>query len=425
MSTLDVFDVFTAGGMPSVTYNERTNLGLVKRLSQRLGMKGKVLSITGPTKIGKTVLWKKVIPEDKRVHILGGSIRKEEDIWDGILSKLNGYVKWTEEQSEEEEKKRAEAVGAGAEGTIMGVFKMKANYTNTGTTGEKQTTKTAISYSVPPMHAALYLLTHNDLILIIDDFHYIDKEVQANVIRALKDPVAEGLKLIISSVPHRDHDALKAEKEMTGRVYQLKVPAWDVADLREIAEKGFNALNLKCAPEIIDTFITESYQSPHLMQEFCQSLCLENDITTKQDSLVDLDPPSDYEAFFEEIVDTSTSKVIYEKLVAGPPSTQRDRMTRQFKNGSEGDIYVAVMHALAELLHLDSISPDVIKTQLQTILEARHVPELHLIKNTLNQMSLIAKEYVEDTSEPPIDYKDELLHIVDPFFSFYLKWCEK
>jgi len=425
MSTLEVFDVFTAGGMPSITYNARTNLGLVKRLSQRLGMKGKVLSITGPTKIGKTVLWKKVIPEDKRVHILGGSIRKEEDIWESILSKLNGYAKWTEEHSEEEEKKKADAVNAGVDGTIMGVIKMRAGYTNTSTTGEKQTTKTAISYSVPPMHIALYLLTNNDLILIIDDFHYIDKEVQANVIRALKDPIAEGLKLIISSVPHRDHDALKAEKEMTGRVYQLKVPAWDVSDLREIAEKGFIALNLKCAPEIIDTFITESYQSPHLMQEFCLALCLENDITVKQDSLVDLNAPSDYEAFFEEIVDTSTSKVIYEKLVAGPPSTQRDRMIRQFKNGSEGDIYVAVMHALAELLHLDSISPDVIKTQLQTILEARHVPELHLIKNTLNQMSLIAKEYVEDTSEPPIDYKDELLHMVDPFFSFYLKWCEK
>lgn len=422
---ISVFDVFTAGGMPSITYNARENLGLEKKLKTRLGMKGKVLSVTGPTKIGKTVLWKKVIPEEKRVHILGGSIRREEDIWESILSALKGYSKWTEETAAEEETKTAEGITAGVDGSFLGVIKLRTKYNNTSTIGEKETTKKAISYSVSPMHVALDLLRHNDLILIIDDFHYIDKQVQGNVIRALKDPVAEGLKLIISSVPHRDHDALKAEREMTGRVYQIKVPIWTNEDLNEIAVTGFKELNLNCPKEVIEIFVKESYNSPHLMQEFCLNLCLENEIFEQKPSIFDVTVPTDYNAFFQDIVESSTSKEIYQKLVCGPLSTSRDRKVRQFKNGSEGDIYTAVMHALAELLDHNTISAEIIKNKLQEILEPSHVPQINIIKTALNQMTSIAKDHVEGLAEPPIDYRDELLHIVDPFFSYYLKWCDK
>ena len=418
---MEMVDVFTAGGLPSVTYHVRDNLGLERKLTQRLKVGGKVISMTGPTKIGKTVLWKKVIPEDKRVFVPGGNIREEIDVWNHILSELGYHSSWTEEQSNEEETKKGDSVGAGVQGTVLGVIKLKTDYKHTHTKGEKQSAKTAKSFSVSPIQTAINLLVENDLVLVIDDFHYIDREIQTRVIRAIKEPITTGLRVLICAVPHRDHDALKAERDMAGRGFQIPVAPWESIDLKEIAEKGFNALNLTCSPEIIDTFVQESYKSPHLMQEFCLTLCFENSIEEEQQNPTQLQAPSNYDAFFEEIVNSSTSKEIYEKLLEGP--NNRDRKTRYFKNGSEGDIYTAVMHALADLLDSSAISPDVIKRKLQEILEPSSVPNINSIKTVLQKMSDIARDTVD--GEPPVDYQDNLLHVVDPFFSFYLKWCEK
>lgn len=418
---MDISDVFTAGGVPSITYNSRENLGLEKKLGRQLKVKGKLISITGPTKIGKTVLWKKVISEDQHIFIPGGYINQKDDIWNQILQSLNLTSKWSEEESIGEETKYADSYHGDVQTSILGLLKVKGGVKDTYTEGANKVTKTARSFEISPLKKSIEELMEKDIPLIIDDFHYIDKEIQTSIIRALKEPIAQGLKLIILSVPHRDHDTIKVENEMTGRVYQIRVAPWTSEELLSISQKGFQALNLICPDEIINIFIRESYKSPHLMQEFCYHLCLENNIEVKQDIPTQLHVPLDYEYFFREIVETSTSKVIYEKLVSGPPS--RERKERYFKNGSEGDIYQAVMIALSELLDLTPITTDDIRRKLQDILEPRSVPQKNQISNVLSQMTKIAKDDIE--GEPAIDYQDESIFIVDPFFSFYLKWCEK
>lgn len=418
---LRIREVFTAGGIPDVTYNDRSNLELESKLLEALALGSRVISITGPTKIGKTVLWKKAIPVDKRVFVPGGIIREEEDIWNHILTKLEHHLSWTEEQTSEEESKQADALSGGVQGSLFGVAKLKTDLKNTTTKGKKQISKISKSFSVSPIDTAIELLKNNNLTLVVDDFHYIDRNIQSNFIRAIKDPITTGLDVIICAVPHRDHDALKAEPEMTGRVFQLPIKPWEQHELREIAEKGFNALNLTCSSNIIDTFIKESYKSPHLMQEFCAQLCVKNRIFEEQTSPTTLQPPTSYQTFFEGIVNSSNSKEIYETLLEGPSNS--DRKMRQFQNGSEGDIYLAIMHALAELLGLDTITPDLIRGKLREILEPTSVPTLHQVKGTLKKMAELAKDSVP--GEPPVDYQDNLLHVVDPFFSFYLKWCDK
>ena len=54
--------------------------------------------------------------------------------------------------------------------------------------------------------------------LVIDDFHYIEGGVQLELVRNLKDLIFDGLPVILASVPHRAYDAVRVEREMTGRV---------------------------------------------------------------------------------------------------------------------------------------------------------------------------------------------------------------
>jgi len=417
-------EVFTAGGIPTFTYNDRPHLELESQLQERLAMGNKVISITGPSKIGKTVLWTKVIPENECVFVPGGNIREEKDIWNYILSALDHHSSWTEEEASEEETKQADSLSGGIQASVFPLVKAKADLRNTTTTGEKQTAKTSKSYLVLPSKTATDLLVSHGLTLVIDDFHYIDRKIQSDFIRVVKDPVARrGLGVIICAVPHRDHDALKAEPEMNGRVTQLPIEPWSSDELKEIAEKGFHTLNVSCPPETIDVFIRQSYKSPHLMQEFCSYLCVKNRIFRQQATPITLQQPPNYIKFFKEICNNSTSKQMYETLLKGPETGNRKRKRVEFESGMEGDIYLAIMHALAALLDSNAISTDAVRTKLGDILVPSDVPTKKVVQNTLQKMADIAKESVP--GEPPVDYQDDVLHVVDPFFSFYLKWCDK
>ena len=76
--------VFVAGGAPTITYVARDALDLEKGLSTYLEERYRILSLSGPTKSGKTVLLSRVVPNTigcrgarrVRCDILGG--RRDE-----------------------------------------------------------------------------------------------------------------------------------------------------------------------------------------------------------------------------------------------------------------------------------------------------------------------------------------------------------
>src|SRR5690554_5092902 len=102
-------EVFISGGLPTVTYYPRTHLELEKKLMDYIDTGYKLISVTGPTKSGKTVLCTKLIPQEKCVFLSGGAISNENDFWESILNELDieiddsisvGKSKTTEEGGE-------------------------------------------------------------------------------------------------------------------------------------------------------------------------------------------------------------------------------------------------------------------------------------------------------------------------------------
>lgn len=68
-------EIFIAGGQPNITYNPRKKHKLEEQLKDYLDTGYKLLSVTGPTKSGKTVLCRKIIPIKKGVWIAGGQVQ--------------------------------------------------------------------------------------------------------------------------------------------------------------------------------------------------------------------------------------------------------------------------------------------------------------------------------------------------------------
>lgn len=80
--------------------------------------------------------------------------------------------------------------------------------------------------------------------LIIDDFHYLNRDFQGSIVRAIKPLVFEGLPIVFIAIPHRRYDAIKVEREMTSRIEPIQIPAWEIDELSKIAEEGYPLLNV-------------------------------------------------------------------------------------------------------------------------------------------------------------------------------------
>ena len=417
---MNISEVFTAGGVPSITYNSREKLELEYNLKMDLDIKGKIISITGPTKIGKTTLCKKVIPHNKLVLISGGAIKTMEEFWSAIISKLAVANSWSEDKGSEQEKKETTGFKIFGEAGFWGWFKGRVEGSDSESESTKTTTKKSETFSPSPMTISIQALLETEKVLIIDDFHFCDPELQTEIIRSLKEPIGSGLKVILCSVPHRGIDSIKVEREMEGRVIQFRIGPWEREELYEISKKGFEALNIECQDSVIQNFISESYKSPHLMQEFCYWFCRDNKIKEKQLVKQSITGIIEFDEFYLKLVEDHSSKDLYDKLVSGPP---QERKQRQFENGSTGDVYYAVMIALSSLTHKTEISVDTVREQLKKILVSSSMPNKSTVKNVLKKMSDLAKDHTN--REPALDFQDDYVYIVDPFFSFYLKWSEK
>ncbi|WP_210528350.1 hypothetical protein [Rubellimicrobium arenae] len=82
---MKVYEVFTPNDIPTVTYVDRAAHQLEQKLIDFYETPNLVISIAGPSKSGKTVLIKKVVPDDHLITVRGASIERAEDLWNRVL----------------------------------------------------------------------------------------------------------------------------------------------------------------------------------------------------------------------------------------------------------------------------------------------------------------------------------------------------
>ncbi len=401
-------DIFVPGGFPLYTYNPREERKIEERIGEAKDNLCKLITVTGQTKSGKTVLTKKIYPKDTSIWIDGGSIKSEDDFWNALIDKLEYYQTETYSQTDEESGSTTN------EDTIKGELGIIGGTKKVAVTGGDKSTKTSIRVkSVSTKISALRGLEENKIPLIIDDFHYIERTIQGNIIRALKSPIFDGSPVIIIAIPHKRYDAMKVEKEMTGRISIVQIPVWTEIELSFIAKKGFDLLNIKLENDLIEMLSMEAVGSPHLMQEFCRNISkiLESGKIINQEAI---------EEIFRDIAE-NIGRPIFEKLMRGPRQ-RTDRLPRVLKSGEIVDIYGLILAALAHIKPgLVSIEYEELRQSIREIITSQ-LPQLHEVARVLKYMSNIAA--TDESSAPVIDFDEaeKKLHITDPFFSFYLKW---
>src|SRR5580704_2772938 len=396
-------EIFVAGGQPTYTYIERSAEHVELKFARAIATPNQIVSLSGPTKTGKTVLCRRILGSREFVWIDGGQISDSGDFWSRVTYELN--------LPSEKDSTSEGATTAGLQASIPMVM--------TASGSQLIRTSKTEKHEISSLGSAITYMTQKKIMLVIDDFHYIAEAARTELMRNVKGGVFNGLKVILLSVTHRVFDAIKAESELTGRFTAISLPHWTVSDLAQIPNKGFKELGTKCPESITNSLCEEAQENPFLMQKFCWEICF--DLGIDQEKLFGThEIPEHYSltSMFQRL-SQDAGLPIYQKLAAGPQS-RKVRAKRPLRGGGSADIYQAMLLALAESGPKAVISYDDLRELLNAIL-SEQVPQKHEITSALKHLSRISRN-IGAGSAVDWDEDNREITLVDPYLRFYLRW---
>lgn len=389
--SLKAENIFKPGAFPKYTYvsrnYENTGISYELRLKQALRTAGCLTSIIGPSKMGKTILCEQVIGLDNIVEVSGADFNENTDFWAIIAAKVGlpymGEITTerasTEGKSEERDSK--------SEKYILSKDKI-------------------IRYYI-----------ENNKILVIDDFHYASMEMQMKMAQQLKDAIRRELKVVVVSLPHRADDAIRHNADLSGRLSLINIETWKEEDLKKIAIKGFDKLEIKIADNIAEKLAIECLTSPQLMQYICLSICTLLEDEKKQevnDEILE-------KAYRFTTINFNYADVV-SVLVKGPNPRGQQRKLYRTVDGKELDLYGIIVESLAKNPPMTELDFESFYNRIFNVIEEndRLKLEKQTVRNHLNHL----QELLEGKEEiyRAIEWKDGKVYVLDPLFLFYLRW---
>ena len=378
-----------------------------------------IVSVSGPSKTGKTVLIKKVISEDDLIQLSGASISTAEILWERVLAWMDSPMSITSSAS------------LNFSGTLNGktsgrvglplVAEGSAEMSAGGSLGTVR--QTAETRNVVAIDQVVKEIGGSSFVIFIDDFHYIPKELQSQIARQLKEAAEKGVRICTASVPHRSDDVVRGNPELRGRVQAIDFEFWHEREIYEIGRAGFAALHMVVSEPTIQALAEEAFGSPQLMQSMCLQACylLGVEKTLSAAAHIGIDD----EQIRKVLKHTSTTadfSSMLDSLHSGPKLRGQERKQFEFTDGSTGDVYRCVLLTLATNPPALSFSYDDILNRAKSVCTAGS-PVGSSISEALKQMEILAD--IVQPGAKVVEWTEDVFDVSDPYFLFYLRKSDR
>jgi hypothetical protein len=418
---LKATEVFVPGSYPQYTYVEREGERLESTLRDALETPGQLVSLSGPSKSGKTVLVEKVVGRDLLISLSGASLRSAEEVWERALD-------WMDlPDSTEQSANTGSTVGGEleAKGGIGIPFLGKGELSGSTSIDRTSDTGRAESRGRRGLKQVAEEIASSDFVVLVDDFHYMPRDVQHEVAKSLKEAIRLGVRIVTAAVTHRGDDIVRANPELRGRVRAIDLKYWGTDELKKIAEYGFQALNVDLDPDTVGRFALESAGSPQLMQSMCLQSCFVFAWRERADTTLLPKPATVSADTLRRILEQTSANADFRSLVdvldAGPRTRGTERKTYRFYDGSEGDVYRVVLRALAHDPPRLSFPYEELLQRTVSVCSA-DAPVGSSVTGTCLHMSKLALEKFPGERAIDWDETKQVLDIPDPYLLFYLRW---
>jgi hypothetical protein len=357
-------DVFMPDGYPSETYVSPEGGRFERELEEALTRQGKIVSVVGASKTGKTTLVERTFGS-QRVVVPGSRIREADDVWFQAYEQAGGWIN----------------------------PEFKAN----------------------PVANAAALLRKHRLPLILDDFHYVDRDIQKILAREIKSAAYDGTVIVVVSLPHRSDDPVRSNPDLSGRVYSIDLGFWKPADLMRIAEIGFPKTGMTVAEPVIRRLASESLTSPQIMHTLCLETCREVKHEGMGSRRIVDEGDLDVHAVLDRAARSYVNDTALTRLRQGPARRGQERKLFGFVTADTGDVYELLVRSIAADPPQLSFTFEEIRERAARLAPGER-PDLLPAMAQWNDL-------FEDADYRPVEWDSEQreLTILDPHLYFWIR----
>lgn len=427
---LQASQVFTPNDFPAWTYVERQD-NFDRNVLYGLKIPNMIISISGPSKSGKSVLLQKVVGKDHLIRIFGPQITESDDVWSAVLDWMGTPTSSTTQDTQTSTE--SNIIGGQGSLGLPGTVNVSGKLETTAAQAKASTKSRTSGRS--GLRQVQHEIGTSEYVVFVDDFHYIPREIQVEVAKQLKAATEMGIKICTASVPHRSDDVVRANSELRGRVQAVDMAFWSENELQEIGVRGFPMLNMDVAQTFVARLAIEACGSPQLMQSLCLQTCFRCNVFEKYSTMTNISiSDDDFKRILETTSTTADFSTLVETMHVGPKLRGQERKEFEFVDGSVGDVYRAVLLALASTPPLMSLTYKSLLGRIAAVCaDQSRIPVGSSISEACTQIDKIAKRSVAvDTGIQglqPIEWDTttdvENLHIAEPYFLFYLRASTK
>jgi len=414
-------EVFVPRGFPTITLVDRSRHEKYGELMREI-MQGGFINLHGDSRSGKTVNCLHITSstlnaKERTVLVNGRSFATEAEFWNilGNAFKLGSV----QIQRDIETKADEQQGGVGAKLDFLGVElwgEAKRGNSSGASTGRDQEFNRTV-------HEVLEVWKKAKACVIVDDFHDVEPQLQANIVFKSKAAIDFGGKMIAISIPEQAGSVVRhmqTKGQVLGRAVEIDSPLWEKTELAAIATQGFDALNVKVPDEFIDFLSVHAYKSPQLMQLYCFNFCF--DIKVLQTV------PGQRRVLHATIDDAKrTIEYVASKHFGGfSRLTQSEAKLKSYKlrNNKPANIYELTLLALAGIAINAPVSFKKVRERAQNLLAPKGSLRDVDVSNAIKHMNSLLKEgrEREPGHEAELDLSEQHAFIKHPFFKLYLKW---
>lgn len=409
---LDINEVFGVNNINIRSYLWR------KEVDGKLKMalnENKHIVLYGASKQGKSSSIRENIKKDDYVQINCDINSGSTDVYKSLLRKIGITFKIVSEEANSSEERVSFGGRLKTIIAILGTGEVEAGG-EVSSNNSKLDKFESIQYNLDIANDVCEVLEsiHFSKYIVLENFHYLDDEVQNKLAFDLRTFHDRGFYFIIVGIWKDKNRLVQYNGELADRIVEIPVEPWTRNDFHEVARKGCMSLNILISQDIINEVIEISFGSIGIFQELLKLYCIHSSVTrsvmifrnlTNQEPLDKAihDKAEQYETrFLRALEDIATA------------SSRKDGLFIPYYF-----IQIIVNSSINELM--EGIHRDMLTERL---IPLHHTKEVHKGVITYHLHQLTSLQCKKNISPPIFDYDriNKYIRVIDPTLLFFLNY---
>ena len=413
-----VEEVFDAGEYSQYSYVKREDRRIDSKLERVLTSSTPGAAVVGPSKAGKTALVKNTarVKDHGVIQVRGPEIGSVDELWNIVLDELDA-PKATEEHRTDTEEESSSTTG--------GVNPQDVGVNHTESHKEATSSGQTRTYGRRGLRGVVDRSENKDFVLLLDDFHYIsDKEVKKSIVQSIKGAIEDKVPICVALVTHRGETLQQKVPDIDDRVMTIQVESWKTPELKQIATKGEEHLNIKFSDRTKERLAQNAVKSPMIMQRLCSSACEVAGVSGTQDPTTQAKKIDLSDDELQQVItlasDWMGKRMVVKALLDGVNDS--GRVKYDYGGEKDGDTYLLTLRAIATGDPTNTFHFSELKQRIkQDCVEDS--PSGSQIDNVCEQLETIANE--KRPGDELIEWENEednrVLMISDPELLFLIR----